>query len=106
MTSPVGSLVRLGETPKPEADLSVQHNWIVRLLNELEALVFLANRKLISKKMTGYYEEFIVGWVDDLPKKYPDATKVFIKNQSSSYQELRKFYRSKQEKDAYIFSGE
>ncbi|MEN6560118.1 MAG: hypothetical protein ABFD52_05010 [Acidobacteriota bacterium] len=108
MFSDIGARISsiLAETPKPEEGLSDQHNWIVRLLNELEALVFLANAKLLSRKMKRYYEDFILGWIDDLPENYPDAAKSFTKKQKGGYQELDRFYQIKRGQRAHLFSGD
>lgn len=94
----------LGETPEASVKDTVQHNWIVRLLNELEALVFLGKGKLLSKKMRKYYHDFIIGWIDDLPKLYPKVKELLIKNQAGAYQELREYYKSSEKKDATLFA--
>ena len=82
----------LGETPAQNADPTVTYNWIIRLLNELESFVFLVKQKCLSDEMEDHYRAFIIGWIDDLPEKFPDAASEIRKEQSKAYQELRNYY--------------
>lgn len=94
----------LGETPEQEAKQNDQYNWIIRLLNELEALVFLGNQGLISKRMKEYYQEFIVGWIDDLPVDYPIASKMLKADQPEAFRELKAYYLALRGVEALLFS--
>ena len=69
------------------------YNWHIRLFNEFESLVFLEKHKYLSPEMTEYYKHFIVEYIDDLLKDFPEVAKEFATLPETTFSYMRKFYK-------------
>jgi len=86
----------LGEIPaKPVKNekSTKMYNWHIRLFNELESLVFLEKYKYLSPEMTEYYKHFIVEYIDDLQKDFPEVAKEFATLPETTFSHMRKYYK-------------
>ena len=83
-------------------------NWYIRLFNELESIVFLQKHGLISPAMGEYYQGFILGYVDKIPKTFPEEEfpEIYIRFRNlpeTAFSNLREYYRVWRGKEASLF---
>lgn len=83
----------MGEIPEKDAHESERYNWYIRIFNEFEALIFLAKQKFLSQAMSQYYQHFIIEYIDELAKNYPQVHKEFSELSTTTFSNLREFYR-------------
>lgn len=83
----------MGEIPGKGADESEFYNWYIRIFNEFESLIFLAKQKFLSQAMRQYYKHFIIEYINELAKDYPQVCKEFSEFPTTTFSNLREFYR-------------
>lgn len=84
----------LGQTPSKNDDAIDVYNWYVRLFNEFEAIIFLVRNKCMNEKMEGYFQSFIIAYIEKLPEHFPNAIKEFGDLPVGAYGELRSYYKN------------
>lgn len=82
----------LGEIPPLKAGATRTYNWYVRLFNEFEALIFLISHKYLSREMEEYFRNFIIDYIEDLPKEYPNIAEELSTVPEATFCNLRKYY--------------
>ena len=81
------------EIPERGKDTTKAYNWHIGLFNEFENMIFLTGKKQISYDQLMFYKEFMIDYIDDLKRSFPEIHKRFIKLSPQTFELLRNKYR-------------
>jgi len=75
-------------------------NWHIGLFNEFENMIFLTNKKQMGYDQLMFYKDFMIDYVDDLKKSFPEVHKDFLKLSPHTFELLRNKYKEWTKQDA------